>query len=87
MKLRNWLIKNQITNAEFAKISGIRHKQLIGRYVNETTVPGPKNMQLIYRATNGCVTANDFFHCVSTNDDFSSHKIKSFQSQSGEIQG
>lgn len=60
MKLREYLEKNRIFQAEFAKKIGVT-QGIISYYVNGRTMPTRKNMQRIIEVTGGEVTADDFY--------------------------
>lgn len=60
MKLRDWLQKEELTVAEFARRSGIGLRQVVHRYVHGTQFPTPENLLRIREATGGEVTADDF---------------------------
>jgi hypothetical protein len=62
MTLSDWLSLHCETDAAFARRSGIGHKQLVGKYRRGLQIPSPVNMDRIRLATDGAVTANDFFH-------------------------
>lgn len=61
MLLNEYLIKNGISQADFARLIG-ESPQNIQRYVNGTRRPSePETYQRIAEATNSQVTANDFY--------------------------
>lgn len=60
MTLDEWLREHQITDAAFARQSGVGLKQLIGRYRRGLSRPSFQNIEKIMIATSGAVTANDF---------------------------
>jgi transcriptional regulator with XRE-family HTH domain len=60
MKLQAWLTKEKITAAEFARISGVKHRQLIWKFARGEQFPSPDNLIRISEATKGEVTAMDF---------------------------
>lgn len=62
MTLDEWLRDNQITDAAFARQSGVGLKHLIGRYRRGISRPSFRNIEKIMTATNGAVTANDFLN-------------------------
>lgn len=68
MTLTEYLELTQTTDAAFARLSGIKHKQLIGRYRRGISIPGADNMNRILKATRGAVTANDFFASRTTEE-------------------
>lgn len=60
MQLSEYLSINQKTQASFAR--EIEEKpQNVGRYVKGERIPEEDAMRKIYSATNGMVTANDFY--------------------------
>ena len=59
MKLLDYLKKNKISQGEFARIVGVPQPSVF-HWVNGT-VPTLKVMPKIYLATNGEVTANDWY--------------------------
>lgn len=60
MQLANYLSANSISPHDFAKSIGVS-KETVRRYLADERRPDLKNMQAIAKATNGEVTANDFF--------------------------
>jgi len=60
MKLNDWLLGADMTDAEFARVSGINHRALIGKYRRGLQFPSPDNLLRIREATGGKVTADDF---------------------------
>ncbi len=60
MRLQDYLAETGMTRAEFARRIGVKHIS-VTRYVNEGRVPEPSVMEKIIEATEGKVTANDFF--------------------------
>lgn len=60
MTLDEWLKKEQMTDAAFARRSGIGLRVLIGRYRRGVSFPSRSNLERIFVATDGQVTANDF---------------------------
>lgn len=61
MTLSEWLSKNKLTYTEFAKLAGLPRAQYAWKYATGIAVPSVVNMKLIFRATNGAVTPNDFY--------------------------
>lgn len=60
MKLKDWLDREEISNATFAaKIE--RTSEAVRRYASGERVPDKETMPKIFDATGGAVTANDFF--------------------------
>jgi DNA-binding transcriptional regulator YdaS (Cro superfamily) len=60
MKLHEWLANRKMSNAEFARISGIGQRALVQKYRRGRQFPAPGNLRRIRTATNGEVTADDF---------------------------
>jgi transcriptional regulator with XRE-family HTH domain len=60
MTLKDWLAKNKMTDAEFARVSGIGQRALVHKYRHGRQFPAPENLRRIRTATKGAVTANDF---------------------------
>jgi len=60
MKLKHYLRSNRINQAQFAKRCGLS-TATISRIISGERQPSLKVMQIIFRASNGKVTANDFF--------------------------
>jgi transcriptional regulator with XRE-family HTH domain len=60
MRLQDYLADTGVTRAEFARRIGVKHIT-VTRYVSEGRVPEPSVMEKIIEATEGKVTANDFF--------------------------
>lgn len=63
MKLNDWIIKSEITNAEFASKVGVT-RQAMWRYRMGERMPKPAVIAKIHEVTGGAVTANDF-HAVA----------------------
>jgi len=60
MTLKQWLAAQKMSDAEFARISGIGQRALIQKYRNGTLIPRADKLRLIRDATRGAVTADDF---------------------------
>jgi transcriptional regulator with XRE-family HTH domain len=60
MQLADYLSANSISPRDFAKSIGVS-KETVRRYISGERRPDLENMQTIAKATNGEVTANDFF--------------------------
>ncbi len=60
MKLKDWLFKQHVNMAEFARRLN-KPPQTVARYVKDTRIPGRKVMADIGRLTAGEVRANDFY--------------------------
>jgi len=66
MTLDEWLTDQRITDAAFARQSGIGLRQIVNRYRRGISFPRPENLLRIQKATNGAVTAEDFLSCMRT---------------------
>jgi hypothetical protein len=60
MRLQEYLVETGTTRAEFARQIDVKHIT-VTRYIREGRVPEPPVMEKIIEATDGKVTANDFF--------------------------
>lgn len=60
MTLKGWLTDNGVSNVEFGQRIG-RTAEAVRRYANGERIPDRETMPAIVEATNGEVTANDFF--------------------------
>jgi transcriptional regulator with XRE-family HTH domain len=60
MTLEDWLSKHEMSDAEFARVSGIGQRALVHKYRHGRQFPSFENLQRIKKATRGAVTANDF---------------------------
>lgn len=60
MTLDEWLNDQGITDAAFARLSGIGLRQIVNRYRRGMSFPRPENLMRIHQATDGKVTADDF---------------------------
>ena len=60
MNLDQWLTEASMTDAEFARVSGVKQRALIGKYRRGRQFPSPENLRRIRDATAGAVTADDF---------------------------
>lgn len=60
MKLDDWLTKEGINSAQFARASGLGDRQLVHKYRHGERFPSPENLRRIKDATHGQVTAEDF---------------------------
>lgn len=58
--LADYLSRERISAAEFARKAGIASRQVIHAYLQRTAFPSPENMVAIQQATSGKVTFNDF---------------------------
>jgi transcriptional regulator with XRE-family HTH domain len=61
MTLKDWLALKKMSDAEFARVSGIGQRALVQKYRHGRQCPAPENLRRIRVATKGAVTANDFF--------------------------
>lgn len=68
MTLDEWLNYRGITDAAFARLSGIGLRQIVNRYRRGISFPRPANMRRIIEATNGEVTSDDFLSSHSFPD-------------------
>lgn len=60
MRLNEYLSNKEVSQAAFAREID-ESPQNVGRYVNGDRIPEPEVMQKIFDATDGIVTANDFY--------------------------
>ena len=60
MKLISWLIKNNITQKEFALLINVK-PPTVSEYCNGKKIPRKEIMQRIYLVTKGQVAPNDFY--------------------------
>jgi transcriptional regulator with XRE-family HTH domain len=60
MTLKDWLAAHRMSDAEFARVSGIGQRALVQKYRHGRQFPGPENLRRIREATKGAVTADDF---------------------------
>ena len=77
MKLRDWLASERMSDAEFARLSGIGQRALVQKYRHGRQFPSPTNLRRIRDATRGKVTADDFVdeqttlsHRLAVGEDF-----------------
>lgn len=63
MKLKEYLIKNNLTELNFAEILGCK-QPTISRYVNDKRFPKQTMMKKIEDQTDGLVTYRDFIGAV-----------------------
>ena len=64
MKLKEWMIKNQMTQREVAKYFHIDNSTPatnVSRYINGGRIPHQKIMKVIKEKTKNQVTPNDFY--------------------------
>jgi transcriptional regulator with XRE-family HTH domain len=59
MTLKDWLAKHGMSDAEFARVSGIGQRVLVQKYRHGRQTPSLENLERIRKATGGMVTAND----------------------------
>lgn len=60
MKIQQWLSENNLRDAHFAAKAGFSKVQA-HRIIKKGKKPSEEEMQAIFAATNGAVTANDFY--------------------------
>ena len=60
MKLQRWLTSNDVSPSAFAARIGVTPRSVY-RYLSGDTRPVPSIMVRIHAATNGKVTASDFY--------------------------
>ncbi|QDP62490.1 MAG: hypothetical protein Unbinned5079contig1000_17 [Prokaryotic dsDNA virus sp.] len=60
MKLRHYIRQNKLTQTKFAHKCGLS-KATVSRIIAGERQPSLRVMQIIYRATEGKVTPDDFF--------------------------
>lgn len=60
MKLSAWLTESGTSDTDFARRIGVS-RQTVWRYTDDGRVPKRSVMERIRTATNGAVTADDFF--------------------------
>jgi transcriptional regulator with XRE-family HTH domain len=65
MTLRDYLDREGLTLAAFAKRIGTDHARTVERYAKGLTIPDRQMMPRIVDATGGQVTPNDFFGVVT----------------------
>lgn len=61
MHISEWLLNSNMSQAAFARIIG-RDPVRAHRIIKQGSIPNADEMQRIYAATNGKVTANDFYN-------------------------
>lgn len=65
MQLKTYLEKHSISVAEFARVIGAKSRATVYRYIEDNEdnkrTPDANMMQKIASATQGLVTANDFY--------------------------
>jgi transcriptional regulator with XRE-family HTH domain len=60
MTLKDWLAQHRMSDAQFARLSGIGQRALVQKYRHGRQFPAPENLRRIKKATDGAVTADDF---------------------------
>jgi transcriptional regulator with XRE-family HTH domain len=60
MTLKEWLAEKEMSDAAFARLSGIGQRALVQKYRHGRQFPSPENLLRIRKATKGKVTADDF---------------------------
>lgn len=66
MRLSEFLENNDISVAEFARLIGVKSRATVYRYAEGLRIPDEVVMPKIFSATNGKVTANDFYNLPPT---------------------
>lgn len=66
MKLGAWLKENSMTQREFLQLATERHQgnftfHALAKWCNGQRIPRPDDMNVIFEATNGSVSPNDFY--------------------------
>lgn len=61
MRLSDYLHKHGLSAAEFGRKAGITNRVTMSRYVRGLRIPRPDEMGRITAASDGEVTANDFY--------------------------
>jgi len=61
MRLSDYLEQTETTYAEFGRRIGVKSRSTVTRYANGRRIPSCEIMARIVKATQGRVTANDFF--------------------------
>ena len=64
MQLKDYLEKEDISTPKFAKKLGMK-LTTINSYRYNVSIPNKENMQKIFKATKGKVTANDFYGIIT----------------------
>jgi hypothetical protein len=60
MDLKDWLIKNKMSQGDFAKLIGFKSGRFqVNRFISKTRIPSRKAALKIQEVTNGEVTAYD----------------------------
>lgn len=59
MTLKEWLAQHRMSDAQFARLSGIGQRALVQKYRHGRQFPAPENLRRIRTATGGAVTADD----------------------------
>lgn len=67
MRLRDWLTAKKMDFREFGETIG-RTAEAVRRYANGERIPDRDTMPLIFSATDGAVTANDFYDIGTASD-------------------
>jgi len=66
MRLADYLADAELSYTEFARRCGTKHARTIERLAKDQCDPGPKMLKRIISASDGKVTANDFFPAPAT---------------------
>lgn len=61
MTLAQYLADSRLSYSEFARRCGIKHARTIERIAKGSKRAGPRMLPLIIKASEGRVTANDFY--------------------------
>jgi hypothetical protein len=69
MKLKEYLKENKLTHHDFIQLGqeqcGVPLSQgAVAKWCSETRVPRKTEMQVVFKVTNGEVTANDFYDLI-----------------------
>lgn len=60
MKLQEYLEKESLPMSKFSEVTGIKQDTL-NKYKYGLRIPNRRNMDIIYQATKGEITADDFY--------------------------
>lgn len=61
MKLKAYLEETGTKAGDFARTIGVNERESVRRYISGARIPTPSVMRRIIRATDGRVSATDFF--------------------------
>jgi len=66
MKINEWLKKEQLTHSEFLQVCNQNGMQIspsaLAKWCRGHRIPRLQEMYIIFKSTNGEVTANDFYN-------------------------